>query len=648
MSYESFRTKLEDINSPEHKFLLKHVMKLVQTSRKEMARYYDQWDLNDAVFQSKRSPDKEDRTSEDRGQPKKIVLPLTFAQVMTFVAYNVTTVQQNSRFYKFEPTGKEDDVLTEPMELIIERDLRKNAWQAFLIQYFLDVGRFSIGIGEVTYEEQYVYMRTNQTETIQGAFGVETQSTTSAYEQIPTFIGNRVHSISPYRWLPDTRLPLTRFQEGEFCGSEDMFAFSTLQSDDNLFNLDKIPKFTKDEMAKRKANTRIVDMTVRENPSSNQSMTGDGANVSEGMVAITKMVVDITPKNFKCGEKSAPTLGKEPFKLRYIVWVANDKTIIRFEEAYYYHCKFPYFMSQMMPDQHHVVNQGLAEVCDPLASFITWKVNAHIQSQKNSVDSKWIVDPAGIEMSSLESRSPYIRLKKGAAQGGVDKYIKQFQTQDVTANVLQDTEGFKALLEAVTGYSGFMQGQSSQGRRSATQDRAVVIGATARGKTTLGGMWDTGFELLGRQLISNNRQEMDFDTFQRILGTNWSSLRTNPDTMLPYTLEELYAIFHADARTIAMTEDFFIFDASNPSENAFLAQSLQEMWTTIMTNPQVAMVMGYGPNEIKALEADIYELRGVTNARLPAPQPQQLQPGAAPNQIVPMPQPGVVAPTANV
>jgi hypothetical protein len=280
-----------------------------------------------------------------------------------------------------------------------------------------------------------------------------------------------------------------------------------------------------------------------------------------------------------------------------------------------------------------VVNEGLSDICDQLTSLITWKLNAHVTSQKNSVESKWIVDPAGIDVKSLESRSPYIYLRKNASQTGVDRYIKQFATQDVTQNVMMDTAALKDLLEGVTGYNSLMQGNSTPGRRSATSDRANIQGATARGKTTLGGIWDTAFERLGKQLIANNRQEMTFETFVQILGPQWKTALVNPATQMPFTIDEIYILFKADPISIATSEDFFVFDASNPSENAFLAQSLQEILMTILSNPEISQVLGYGPTQIQALFQEIYTLRGVTPGRLPAPTPMPVMPPTAPTNV---------------
>lgn len=638
MSFADFRKKLEKKDSPEHAALLAHARGLIDTSRDEMAKNYSAWDRHDAVFRSKVRPDKEDRNAHAKGQPGKLIVPLTFSQIMTFVAHNIMTITQNKRFFELEPTGSEDNPLTEPLELILERDLRRNQWTTFLVQFFLDIGRFSLGVGEVCYKEDYRYVRLAKTDVRQNAFGGETEEISAGFEQIPTFVGNRIYPVSPYRFYPDVGrgLPMSRFQEGEFCGSEDVFSMSSLRGDKNLFNLDKIPVMDDETIKNRKAKSRIGEFKNRGNPNmGNTAGTSNGEFVKSGQVVITKMVLDIVPKDFEVGDGNTK-LGDEDFPVRYVLWYANDGKIVRFEEAYYLHGMFPYFLGQFLPDQHQTVNEGLADVCDQLTSLVTWKLNAHVTSQRNTVESKWIVDPAGIDMRSLESRSPYIFLRKNASQMGVDKYIKQFATVDVTANVMNDISALSSLLDMATGFANMSQGQHSSGRRSATQDRVVAQGASARSKTTLGGIWDTSFEVLGKQLIANNRQEMDEETFTRIMGVRqWP---VNPETGVPFTTQEIFLLFKADPVAIATSEDFFVFDATLPSEKAFLAQSLQEIFMSIMSNPQFAAVLGFDANAIRELFNQIYLLRGVTPARLPSPPPAGA-PGLMPPNVVPGPSP---------
>jgi len=108
--------------------------------------------------------------------------------------------------------------------------------------------------------------------------------------------------------------------------------------------------------------------------------------VSSGPVVATKIVFDLNPKTFSEKNKGSDfaALGEEDFPVRYLCWYANDGTIVRFEEAAYFHCQFPYISAQYIPDRDSVGSQSLADICEQITNLITWKINAHVASQRNS------------------------------------------------------------------------------------------------------------------------------------------------------------------------------------------------------------------------------------------------------------------------
>lgn len=637
---DAFIHKLQDAKSPEHEAILSRVKKLISKSRADMSKNYDRWDANDAIFRSERRIDKEDMAAQRKNQPAKMIVPLTKSQVLTFVAFATMTLTQNKRFFELEPTGTEDNPLVEPFELILERDTRRNHWTQFLVQFFLDIGRFSVGCAEVCYEEHVRMMRVESETVEEPGLNVVSKSKVFSYMAIPTFTGNKVHSVSPYRFFPDTSLPLTRYQEGSFCGSEDYWTLASLKAQKGmeLFSLDKIPKLTKKDVDERQRSSRgdFSDFEIRENPNMGAKVGGKDGFVKSGTVLVTKIVLDLVPSDIKVDTDDGAALGEEDFPVRFVCWYANDGQIVRFDEAYWLHCQFPYIAAQFMADQHRQVNESLADDCDQITSLITWLINAHVTSVRSTIDSKFIIDPSGIDTKSLESRSPYIFLKKNVAQMGIDRYIKQFQTQDVTQAFMQDAAQLTELLEKLTGFSGNMMGQYAGGRRSATEARVVTQGASARAKSSLAAIWDSAFEPLARQFLANNRQDMDFETFKRVVGVGPFGM--DPMTGAPVTIDILFMLFKADPMEIATSESFFVFDATLPSEKAFLAQSLQELLLSMMQSPEIMQVLGYGPQQLRQMIDDIYTLRGVTQSRLPSP---QLASSTPPTGVIPMTTPGV-------
>ena len=88
-----------------HKELLDHVMKLVKMSRSSMCKSYTDWDNQQMIYKGERLPDKDDVEQSRRDKPVKMVVPTTFAQVMTFSSFLFMLFTQNRTFYELVPTG---------------------------------------------------------------------------------------------------------------------------------------------------------------------------------------------------------------------------------------------------------------------------------------------------------------------------------------------------------------------------------------------------------------------------------------------------------------------------------------------------------------------------------------------------------------
>ena len=80
--------------SPFSQALLEHVKDLVEMSRDEMNKHYLRWDTYDDVYRGYRYPDKTDLEARKKEEPEKMVVPLAFAQISTFVAFCLTLYTQ--------------------------------------------------------------------------------------------------------------------------------------------------------------------------------------------------------------------------------------------------------------------------------------------------------------------------------------------------------------------------------------------------------------------------------------------------------------------------------------------------------------------------------------------------------------------------
>jgi len=130
-----------------HKDILAHALALIKMSRAQMSKHYSEWDMQDEVFRGIRHFDKEDVEQATKGKPVKMVVPNTFAQVMTFSSFLFLMFNQNRTFFELLPTGDEDyGTKQQDCETILERELRQNQFNTLLFQHLLDIGRFGPAI----------------------------------------------------------------------------------------------------------------------------------------------------------------------------------------------------------------------------------------------------------------------------------------------------------------------------------------------------------------------------------------------------------------------------------------------------------------------------------------------------------------------
>ena len=162
----------------------------------------------------------------------------------------------------------------------------------------------------------------------------------------------------------------------------------------------------------------------------------DAPDKTGDIVRLTEVQIKITPSEFMLSD--GKPLGSEQFPIMYIVWLGNMNRVLRCEPMGYLHGEFTQDAAQFDEDQHDFVNQSLSDILDRMQETVDWFMNARVESVTRTIDNQLVVDPLGVEMSTIVNRSRVILLKKGAARTGVERYVKQLQVQDVTARHMED------------------------------------------------------------------------------------------------------------------------------------------------------------------------------------------------------------------
>jgi hypothetical protein len=572
-----------------------------------MCPFYPIWDKNDMVYRGERRLDEADRKALGRGEPAKVIVPLSYSQVQTFVAFCSMLYTQRDYFYEMEGSGAEDEKPAQLGQAVVERDLEYNKFKGILLtQWLTDIGRFGIGILKSSWErETYPQIVQVPDPAFVQPPGLPMPIQPPMIDQVQEvtkYLGNKIVSVSPYRWFPDTRLPITRYREGEFCADEVELSRAELKKMElrnELAGLAEVPNVTADMLENRRP-VAVSGANLITDP-----------NLSKRFVIVTEVQIRLNPAKTEIDEGVFldPEMDHE---VVYIVWIANDSRIIKITDGGYEHNEFTHDAAQFFNDQNRLINFGLSELLAPSQDVLDWLMNARITNVRKVIQNQLVVDPRYVEMQDLIARNPVLRLKSTATGLTIDSYIKQLNVVDVTTGHLQDMSNVAGFAKEATGISENLLGQFASGRRSAREAAAVNSNAAARLVIIAQGLWDCGLLPLGKKLISNIRQGLDVDQLVRVVGL--TKVQEDPmavQAFLPVNRSMLYGSY-----------DFKVFNATLPSQRAQDAAGLQELLMALSKDPRLVMVFGVDP---KLLLYKILELRNISNVEQYRLTPQRSQ-----------------------
>jgi hypothetical protein len=576
-----------------HEQMLQDSKALVKRSRDVMCKHYGKWDLADQVFRALRPRDGEDLKARERKEPEKMVVPISYSQIQTFVAFCYSLFTQREKMFEVVGFEASDHKPAKVGEALLSRDLRHNKFEALLQLFLLDIARFGLGVFKVCWTTEKQMVRESFTTPPMSVFGVKLTNGRKVEQEVEKtkYQGNKIIHVSPYRFFPDPRLPIIRFQEGEFCASEDLYAMSTLkqwESEGKIAGTKFIKSFDRAEYEKHGGYRFDYD-------SENIGAMAPGATASgqiKKTVLLTEIQRVIIPAEYEVDGKP---LGTEKRPMKYLVWLANMQRVIKCEPLGYVHDDFTYCCAPFIFDDHVYLGDSLADSISVLQDVITWFINSRITNVRKVIQDKLVVNTKNINMQDLEDRAPIIRTT-GSAPADLSRSIMQLSLQDVTSNHIGDAKFLHEIVQIVTGINDALLGQFQPGRRPAAEHRNTSSGSASRLKTIAAVIYWVALEPLARQMISNLRDGLEDETFVRLVGLKDA---VEGQEFVSVTKEDLVGNY-----------DFEIFDGTLPSERFYTAQALEEILNGLLKNPESTIAFGLDPRKILY---EIMELRGIRN-----------------------------------
>lgn len=510
MMSEEFKSYISP-GSETHEALLKKIRTAINLSRSAMSDFYTRWQIREQQFQAyvpeeelKRLKRKNSTGLEVQKLPATLVVPYSFSTIRTIVTYLQAVFLGRRPIFTVTPYSGTKLSSAEALENL----LQFNADYSKIIKPFtqwLYAGEiYGLGV-------------------LKNSFITETKETTSqildplsgqpltARSAKVIYQGNTTENVDPFMFFPDPRVPLLEVaSQGEFIFSRSFVGRYKLKLSDLYVHLDAIKELSRDQEA-------TTTLGLRANGRSQDTMDYDEyAAPGDSYVQLDEGTIWLDPKELKI---PLPLEFSDSKPMKFLVTVANNSQIIRFEIFDPDHAEHPYVINEPYAiGSGNFGNMGISDYLGPFQDAISWFLNSHIQNVKGAVNNSFIYDPTMIEEKDLRSDAPNkcIRIKPKAFGTELQSYFKQIAISDVTSGHVGDMQNLMRIGDSCSAVNENLRGmQDSGGRKTATEVRTTAEAASSRLASHASFISGASVVKLGRQWAMNLQQYLSPD-FQAI------------------------------------------------------------------------------------------------------------------------------------
>jgi len=615
---DEVRFHLEQEDSQFHDRVLTWATARIKASQNHLSQRWDRWREAEQLYRCFREPDANDK--EVRGQAmtlgvQKVVVPFTYATIQSILAWQIDFFTQRKPMVPVEGLTPDDarKAICHEHLLEFQGDRMAIRMPLVLLQQFLDAEIYGLGIAMNgwTVREYLGFKRSIKPVSFGGqVVGYDDEL---VEEDIVEYEGNQVTNVLPYDWFPDPRLPVARFQEGEFCGHRTERSHTALrvQAREGLY-----------------AGIQWIPDSREE---TGRGMLGGGGSESElgrtmGVEHAPSLIgqVDEDGKPYRAlhhlwayvpsSVLRLEGMGRDDLPRMWVITVANLSRVIRVERANLPGRKFPFSAIEVNYNLHSPMNPGMVEIMSGPQYHLSWLINSRMANVRRSLNFELIYDPSLIEEKDLTrpNAAGLIRLKQAAFHSGatLDQIVKQMPATDVTAGHMADARAWADLIEQITGANRMIQGLSNTGRRAATEVQASLGLASGRMKLMSLIASCQGLQDMFEQQIANNTAFLNERVTTRLYDPYRDLLQAD---YLEISPEDLQGIFRVP-----------LLEQGVPTDKVFHANVLRELLGLFMQNPQSAMVLA-GQVNGSEIVATLLKVLGIRNQRDFFLRPEQAQ-----------------------
>lgn len=514
--------RLLRFGSRKHVTIMSALKERFNMADEELADRHDKWRKNEERYLAYIPETEEDavnRMRRDAGhgpQTTTLVIPMSYALMMTWHTYMVTVLLGRSPIHQWEGRTVLGEKGKMPLESLMDYQTRVGQHLVPYYVWMLDTGKYGLGIvGHYWTDETSFVTEVEEVPVTFAGLPVPGKSQRqNVVREIPGYEGNKLYNIHPTKAWFDPRVPLMEFQRGEFCIVDvGEVSKGSIQGNPEFFNKDVAAT-----MSKTGKLTEEMRSSQIEWPEEDFDLEEPHDVESVGSHRPKEYYVKLRSRDWGLGDNRDSEV--------WVFTVLDQQVIIGARPLGSYAQRFPVDIQEHEPDGHQLTKRSFLEILGPMQDFMDWLVNTHRLNVAKALNDTLIVDPSLVHMSDVRDPLPgkLIRAKPRAfGQGLLDKSVFQLKMQDVTQQHLGTTSLIMEMMQRVSGVTEQVMGMLQPGgRKSATEIRTSATFGVNRLKTEAEFLSASAWQPLAQTLLQNSQQWMSREQQLRIVGESGS------------------------------------------------------------------------------------------------------------------------------
>jgi hypothetical protein len=586
--------------TPQHQTTLDALLDRLDLSRDKMSQRYTDWIEAEERFLAYMPKTEGDQKRKDLKKTgvqafSTIEIPYSYAVALTAHTYWTSVFLSRAPVFQFQARHGEPQNRVQAVEAIMDYQFNVGNMSVPLYTWLLDPVKYGFGVvGNYWDEEQVVVSKIEeQPETFMGIPMPGSSKKVRTTERIPGYEGNKLYNVRPQDWFPDPRVPICRFQDGEFVARYVEVGWNTVVKRfqaGKYFNIEQLKRMRQPVYDREEGSSQITLPDAAEHYSLGPPRDDKKAGRDRAFVSLHEIYVELIPSEWKLGDTKWPE--------KWVFTLAEREVIIGAQPLGLYHNKFPFAVQEYEPNGYSLFARSLMEITGPLEDTLSWLINTHFHNVRKALNDQMVVDPSRVVMKDITDPNAgrLIRVKPEYYGMPVKDAVFQLEVVDITRGHLKDSEIMTDMIERITGVNDNLMGAVHEGgRKTATEVRSSSSFGINRLKTNAEYMSAMGWQPLAQMMLQNTQQFYDVEKQFRIAG----------DLMGPEG-----AFMEVTPEAIAGFYDYIPVDGTLPVDRFAQANLWREFIRDIGSNPELAQ--GY---DVRRIIAHMMQLAGAKNIK---------------------------------